>query len=31
MVAEERLLTEMLGSEYQEYARHTKRLIPFIY
>lgn len=31
IVVEERLLTSTLGSEYQEYTSHTKRLIPFIY
>ncbi len=31
IVAEEQLLKQTLGSEYEEYSRRTKRLIPFIY
>ena len=31
IVAEEQSLRRTLGSEYEEYSRHTKRLVPFIY
>ena len=31
IVVEERLLVQTLGQEYLQYAKHTKRLIPFIY
>jgi protein-S-isoprenylcysteine O-methyltransferase len=31
IAAEERLLSERLGEDYQEYARTTKRLIPFVW
>ncbi len=27
---EERVLQEHLGQQYQEYMRHTKRLIPYV-
>jgi protein-S-isoprenylcysteine O-methyltransferase Ste14 len=28
---EEKMLTERFGAEYEEYARHTKKLIPYLY
>jgi protein-S-isoprenylcysteine O-methyltransferase Ste14 len=28
---EEKMLTEAFGSEYEEYKRRTKKLIPFLY
>ena len=31
IAAEERLLSERLGEEYEQYARTTKRLIPFVW